>query len=98
MVVVGALASWENVQAICDNGGGPENLSYDLTGLATTWDLASLARSGCISRLLFGSGGPRFLPELLRIIDACQLTPSDRDAILSGNARRLYRIGVEAGT
>jgi predicted TIM-barrel fold metal-dependent hydrolase len=97
MVVAGALASWENVQAICNNGGGPENLSYDLTGLATTWDLASLVASGCTSRLLFGSGGARFLPDLLRIVDACKLEAVGRDAVLSGNARHLYRIGEAAG-
>jgi len=95
MVVVGALASWENVQTICDNGGGPDNLSYDLTGLATTWDLLSLTGSGCTARLLFGSGGPRFLASLLSLVDACSLDPADREAILSGNAERL--MGLAAG-
>ncbi len=89
MVVVGAMASWENVQTIADNRGGPENLSYDLSGLASTWDLLSLLGSSCTNRLLFGSGGPRFLPGLLGLIDACALDPGDRDAILFGNAERL---------
>jgi len=89
MVVVGALASWENAQAIADNGGGPENLSYDLTGLATTWDLVGLVGKGCAFRLVFGSGGGRFLPALLGIVEACALDPADRAAILSGNALRL---------
>ena len=90
MVAVGALASWENTQAIADNNGGPANLSYDLTGLATTWDLAALVASGCTNRLVFGSGGPRFLPGLLRIADACKLDPAVREAILSGNAIRMF--------
>src|SRR5690606_20441870 len=77
LVVVGALASWENVQAIADNRGGPENLFYELSGLATTWDLASLVSNGCSDRLLFGSGAPRFLPDLLRLIDASALDPAD---------------------
>lgn len=93
MVVVGAMASWENVQAIADNGGGPENLFYDLSGLASTWDLASLVGSGCTARLLFGSGGPRFLAGLFGIIEACSLDPADRDAILTGNAERLLALG-----
>ncbi len=93
IIVAGALASWENVQAICDNGGGPANLSYELSGLATTWDLASLVACGCSQRLLFGSGGPRFLTEILKIVDACDIDPEGREAILSGNAQRLLMLG-----
>jgi predicted TIM-barrel fold metal-dependent hydrolase len=88
-VVVGAMASWENVQAIADNRGGPDNLFYELSGLASTWDLLSLVGNSCTDRLLFGSGGPRFLASLLGLISACSLDPEDRQAILSGNAERL---------
>jgi len=97
MIVAGALASWENVQAICDNGGGPANLSYELSGLATTWDLASLVASGCSKRLLFGSGGPRFLRDILEIVDKCDIDPEGRETILSGNALRLLELGGGEG-
>ncbi|MDG2002385.1 MAG: amidohydrolase family protein [Novosphingobium sp.] len=92
LVVVGALASWENAQAIADNGGGPDNLFYDLTGLSSTWDLTGLVRAGCSDRLLFASGGPRFLASILGTIEECGLDPSDRQAILSGNAAALLNL------
>lgn len=95
LVVVGATASWENVQAIADNRGGPDNLFYDLSGLSSTWDLASLLRTDCTPRLLFGSGGPRFAPGILAIVDELGPDPEDRRAILFENAAGL--LGVEEG-
>jgi len=94
LVVVGALASWENAQAIADNRGGPENLFYDLSGLSSTWDLLALVKAGCTARLLFGSGGPHFLADVFGVVEECGSDPGDRQAILSGNAASLLNIAL----
>jgi predicted TIM-barrel fold metal-dependent hydrolase len=89
IVVFGAFASWENIQQVRWNAGGPANVVYDLSGLVEDHDLLALVQDLGASRLLFGSGGPAYVAALLKLIDGCGLDGSTRDAILSVNARRL---------
>ena len=57
-------------------------------------DAVRLIRSLGADRFLFGSDGPRFLlqPQLEQIL-ALDLTDDERQMILAGNAKRVYRIG-----
>lgn len=91
LVVLGAFASWENIQIVRNNKGGPGNVSYDLTGLSETWDLQALVASIGADRLVFGSGGPRFLSATLNLVEGSALEPAVREAILHGNALRLLK-------
>jgi hypothetical protein len=56
-------------------------------------DATRLIRSVGADRFMFGSDGPRFLfqPQLEQII-GLDLTDDERQMILAGNARRIYRI------
>ena len=61
---------------------------------ASVEDAVRLIRSLGADRFLFGSDGPRFLlqPQLEQIL-ALGLTDDERQMILAGNAKRVYRIG-----
>jgi predicted TIM-barrel fold metal-dependent hydrolase len=77
ILALGALAGWENVQAILA-GGGPGNLYYDTARLAGGVALGGLATKLGSNRLLYGGGGSaEAIPEALR------------DGILRDNALRL---------
>ena len=56
-------------------------------------DATRLIRSVGADRFMFGSDGPRFLlqPQLEQII-GLDLTDDERQMILAGNARSIYRI------
>jgi predicted TIM-barrel fold metal-dependent hydrolase len=93
LVVLGAFASWENVQTIQHSRGGPANLLYDISGAAATRDIeATIAALGA-DRLLLGSGGGRYLHETCDLIARCTIDEEARQAILSSNSARLLQLG-----
>lgn len=94
-IVVGAFASWENIQLARWNKGGPANVTYDLSGLVEAHDLRFLLEDLGGGRLLFGSGGPAHDPVLRSLVDRCTPPGEDRDAVLSGNARALLKLVAE---
>jgi predicted TIM-barrel fold metal-dependent hydrolase len=96
LIIVGALASWENVQTIRASRGGPDNVFYDLSGIAETYDLEGLVGGIGPDRLLFGSGGPRFLTAVLDVIERSSIDPEAREPILSANAAMLFGIAQKA--
>lgn len=91
LVVLGAFASWENVQAMQHNAGGPANVYYDISGLSAARDLEGTVAAIGSQRLLFGSGGARFLDTARDILDRCTFAEPAKHAIRSGNAAALLR-------
>jgi predicted TIM-barrel fold metal-dependent hydrolase len=90
LVVLGAFASWENIQLARWNRGGPDTVSYDLSGLSEAHDLAALVSDVGAARLMFGSGGRWDCGRVATLVDGCGLAEIDRAAILAGNARDLF--------
>ena len=95
LVLLGAFESWENIQFIREHagrnmGGGGENLFYDLSLLSESWDLDALVASLGAERLLLGSGGGDLLDRTLGIVERSAATAEAKQAILSGNAARLF--------
>lgn len=89
MVVLGALASWENIQTMQQNRGGPENLFYDTSGLCAARDMEGVVVAMGADRLVFGSGGRRLLAATLGIVESCSFDAAAKEAILSRNAAGL---------
>jgi predicted TIM-barrel fold metal-dependent hydrolase len=92
LVVLGAFASWENIQTIQHNNGGPANLFYDISGIAADRDLEGTVAAIGAGRLLFGSGGHRFLRITREIVEHCSFDDGAKRAILSGNAAKLLKL------
>lgn len=92
MVALGALVSWENIQTIQQKPGGPPNLLYDISGISTTRDLESVVAAVGPARVLFGSGGGRFLRSTLELVQSCAFDAGARDVILHGNAASLLKL------
>jgi predicted TIM-barrel fold metal-dependent hydrolase len=95
LVVLGGFASWENIQLARWNRGGPDNVSYDLSGLSEAHDLTALVADLGAARLLFGSG-PWDRGRVPALVEGCGLSESDRAAILAGNAHALFATGTTA--
>ena len=89
LVILGAFASWENLQAIQRAGRKADRVYYDTSGLNSTRDLEGMVQHCGADRCLFGSGGGREFDEALRIVMDCAFDAEARHAILSGNAARL---------
>jgi predicted TIM-barrel fold metal-dependent hydrolase len=90
LVVLGGFVSWENIQLARWNRGGPDNVSYDLSGLSEAHDLAALVADLGAERLMFGSGGSWDCGRVAALVEGCNLAESDRAAILAGNARVVF--------
>lgn len=90
LVIVGAFASWESIQTI-QHLKGPENISYDVSGIAAARDLQRTVDLLGPDRLLFGSGGPRFLKRTLETVAACTFDEAAKSAILWDNAAALFK-------
>ena len=60
---------------------------------AAVEDAVRLIRSLGADRIVFGSDGPRFLFSLSWSRSSADLTDDERQMILAGNAKRIYRIG-----
>jgi len=93
---------------VCDSAGFTD-MWFELPGLladhpnlllcaSLIWTEAinKLASGGRADRIMFGSGQPRdSLAAALKRIDRLDLSPADRNAILGGNAMRVYRLHNE---
>ena len=90
LVLLGACESWENIQLIREHKGGGDNLFYDLSLLSESWDLDGLAGSIGAEHLLLGSGGADLFARTLGIVERSGLAAEAKQAILSGNAKRLF--------
>lgn len=89
IVVLGALASWENVQAIQQGRQDLPALYYDISGVASVRDLGGLVAAIGPERFLFGSGGARFHAATLDVVERCPFDDEAKTLILAQNARRL---------
>jgi predicted TIM-barrel fold metal-dependent hydrolase len=90
LVVLGALESWEAIQLVRDNRGGPTNVFYDLSAMSEGYDLDHLYAAMGAERLLLGSGGGDGLAATLGVIDRSRLPGDAREAILWRNAASLF--------
>jgi predicted TIM-barrel fold metal-dependent hydrolase len=95
IVVLGAFASWENLQAIQQPGGGPQNLHYDLSGLSAARDLEGTVAAMGHDRIVFGSGGPSSMAGIKAIVERAAISDAAKQAILHDNAARL--LGLAGG-
>lgn len=95
LVVLGAFGSWENIQLARWNKGGPDNVFYDLSGIAEAHDVAALVRDLGGERLLFGSGGPDSRAHLFGLLERGSVPAADREAIQSTNAKSLFNLSSE---
>jgi predicted TIM-barrel fold metal-dependent hydrolase len=73
--------------------GAPDVEVRDGHRAAAVEDAARIIRAVGADRFMFGSDGPRFLfqPQLEQIL-GLDLTGEEKELILAGNARRIYRI------
>ena len=95
-LILGAFASWENIQTVRMRRGGPLNVSYEISGLSEAHDLASLIDDVGPARLLFGSGDPAASCTISRLVDHCHASDTERRAILYGNAAKLIGLQLES--
>ena len=73
-----------------------ENLYLETHALAAPYALPLLRDTVGISRVLFGSDAPgRSAAAALRYVRASGLSEADQDAVLSGNAQRIWQSGGE---
>lgn len=97
MIVLGALADWEHLQQILATPERAANVHYDLSDFfGEPGDLAGIAKRLGAHRLVYGGGacGARanLNQSLGTHIAQGALTDDVKQAILSGNARRLLRL------
>lgn len=102
IVVVGALASWDQTQAILAEPGRAKNVVYDTSGLANGPDaLLPLAERLGPERLVFGSGAhcdePLTAAQLAGDIARSSLPAPLQRAILWDNAARLFSLAPLEG-
>ncbi len=72
------------------------NLYVETSALVAPYALPLLRDTAGIGRVLFGSDAPvRSLAAVLGYVRASGLSPSDQDAVLSGNAQRVWHGGEE---
>jgi hypothetical protein len=93
LVVLGALESWEAVQLVRENRGGPANVFYDLSAMSEGYDLDHLFSAMGAERLLLGSGGGDGIAATLGVLERSCLPSAAREAILWQNAARLFALG-----
>ncbi len=96
LVMLGAFESWENIQLAREHRGGGDNLFYDLSLLSESWDLDALVGSLGADRLLLGSGGADLLERTLGVVERSSVSGEAKEAILSGNATRLFALEAMA--
>lgn len=92
LVILGAFESWEGIQQVRDSKGGPSGVFYDLSAMSEGYDLDHLVASMGAERLLFGTGGGDGFAATMGVIARSTIGEQDRDAILRGNAARLFRL------
>jgi predicted TIM-barrel fold metal-dependent hydrolase len=93
LVVLGAFEAWENIQLVRAEKGARDALFYDLSAMSEGYDLDHLVAAMGAGRLLFGSGGGDGVAATLGVVERATLGSADREAILRGNAERLFRLG-----
>jgi predicted TIM-barrel fold metal-dependent hydrolase len=98
MVAVGALATWDQQQAILAEPGRAKNIVYDTSGLANGAE-SLLALAECLGpeRLVFGSGAhcdePLDAAHLAEELAQSRLPEPLKRAVLWDNAARLFNLG-----
>jgi predicted TIM-barrel fold metal-dependent hydrolase len=90
LVVLGALESWEAIQLVRENRGGPANVFYDLSAMSEGYDLDHLFSAMGADRLLLGSGGGDGIVATLGVLERSRLPSKAREAILWRNAAGLF--------
>jgi predicted TIM-barrel fold metal-dependent hydrolase len=90
LVVLGALESWEAIQLVRENRGGPANVFYDLSAMSEGYDLDHLFSAMGAERLLLGSGAGDGLVATLGVLERSCVPSGAREAILWRNAARLF--------
>jgi predicted TIM-barrel fold metal-dependent hydrolase len=90
LVLLGALESWEAIQLVRENRGGPANVFYDLSAMSEGYDLDHLFAAMGAERLLLGSGGGDGLAATLGVVERSSLPREAREAILWRNAANLF--------
>jgi predicted TIM-barrel fold metal-dependent hydrolase len=97
MVVLGALASWDQQSAILAEPKRAPNVVYDITGMwGEPETLVAVAERLGAERLLFGSGAhcdePLDSERLARRIEKSEIPDALKRAVLWGNAARVLKL------
>jgi hypothetical protein len=96
LVVLGAFESWEAIQLMRENRGGPANLFYDLSAMSEGYDLDHLYAAMGAERLLLGSGGGDGIAATLGVLERSTLPAEAQQAIRRRNAARLFNLAEAA--
>lgn len=71
------------------------NLHFEMSHFESVAGVETLGRELGIERVLFGTHAPWYYPEsaVLKVMQECELTEEEREAVLRGNVKRLLNRG-----